>query len=209
MKIFNPWVFTPLFFIAFVNILLIATPFVNYLYAVLEVDEAPQKCDAIVLLSGGQFTDDILDRNTYQRLLHAYDLLKQGYTDKIIICGGIVGKRENKKLTIAESIQKVMVELGVPENQMILEKNSQNTFESIVNVKKMTEANINKFLVVTSSYHMFRSIAIAKKQGMDVYPAPVPCYEKNVRRFGARTRLTYDIIREYGAICYFWFKGWI
>ncbi|ODS33900.1 MAG: conserver hypothetical protein [Candidatus Scalindua rubra] len=73
----------------------------------------------------------------------------------------------------------------------------------------LKEQNVNNSLLVTSSYHMYRSLAICKKLGVDVYPAPVPCYEKSIFHATLRTRFILEILREYGAIVYFWFKGWI
>jgi uncharacterized SAM-binding protein YcdF (DUF218 family) len=190
-----------------IAISLVFTPVANYLYAVLEVKPEIRKADSIILLSSGVYTDKIFMRDNYQRIMHAYWLYKQGYADKIIICGGAVVKGLP---SLAELMKDFLVEIGMDGGRIITENHSRNTYENISNIKPvLSELDINSSLLVTSSYHMYRSLAISKKLGIVAYPAPVICYEKNVYRASLRTRFITEILREYGAILYFWLKGWI
>lgn len=183
------------------------TPLTNFLYAVLEVRPDIRKADSIILLSSGAYTDKIFTRDNYQRIMHAYGLHKQGYADKIIICGGAVVMGLP---SLAELMKDFLVQIGMDEGCIITENRSRNTYENIKNVKPvLDELGIKSSLLVTSSYHMNRSLAVSKKLGIKTYPAPVPCYEKNVYRASLRTRFITEILREYGAIIYFKVRGWI
>ncbi len=185
----------------------IFTPITNYLYAILEVEAKTKKADAIILLSSANYTENIFERNTYQRMIHASHLYNQGYAEKIIICGGVLKKGMP---SIAEIMKSFLVEIGISKTDIITENNSQNTYENIKNAMTiLKKQNVTNSLLVTSSYHMYRSLAICKKLGVNVYPAPVPCYEKSVFHTTLRTRFVLEILREYCAIIYFKIRGWI
>ncbi len=186
---------------------LVITPVTNYLYAVLEIEPEIRNADSIILLSNGVYTDKIHAGNNYQRMLRAYRLHKAGFADKIIVCGGIVTKGMP---SFAEVMKDFLVEIGVSKDCIITETNSLNTYENIKYAKPiLRQLDIKKSLLVTSSYHMYRSLAICKKLGVSVYAAPVPCYEKNIHHATHRTRFIIEVLREYGSIIYFKLRGWI
>jgi len=186
---------------------LVFTPLTNYLYAFIEVKPEIKKTDAIILLSSGQYTNDILARDTYQRLFHAYKLYRLGYADKVIICGGILIMG---KPSISETMKAVLIDLGIHGDNIITEERSQNTYENIKNIiPALNSQGIMSSLLITSSYHMYRSMAVCRVLGVSVYPAPVPCYEKEISNFLLRSRHAMTVLREYGAIAYFWLRGWI
>ncbi len=183
------------------------TPLTNYLYAFLEVESEIKKANAIILLSSGQYTNDILARDTYQRLFHAYKLYRLGYADKVIICGGIQIKGNP---TISETMKGMLINLGIHGDNIITEEGSRNTYENLKNIiPVLNTQKIMSSLLITSSYHMYRSMAVCRMLGVSAYPAPVPCYEKKISNFLIRTRHVITVLREYGAIAYFWFRGWI
>lgn len=181
------------------------TPLTNQLYGYLEVTPEVKKADAIILLSSAYYTEDILEQNSFQRMLHAMSLYKEGYANKIIICGGVLKKGD---LPISVIMKRIMMKIGVDENDIITEERSQNTYENIANsIPIMRSMGFKKVLLVTSSSHMFRSLSICKKLGVEAYPAPVPSYEKDINHIFLRIRLTPEILREYLAIAYYWFEG--
>lgn len=185
----------------------IFTPLTNYLYALLEVKPNIKRTDGIILLASGHYTDDILARDTYQRIFHAFRLYKKGYSNKIIVCG-----RDAKggSTPVSEVMKEILVEMGVVSTDIITETYSENTYESIKYVLPLLKKfDIKKPLLVTSSFHMYRSLSICKKIGLEVYPAPVPCYEKEITSFLHRNRHVLIVLREYGAIVYFWLRRWV
>ena len=197
----------PLLIINAILLILILSPVINYLYAALEVKPEVRKSDSIILLSSGVHTEKIHDGNNYQRMIHAYRLYKDGFADKIIICGGVVIK---EMPSFAEIMKNFLVEIGVNEECIITENNSLNTYENIKYAKPiLRQLDIKNSLLVTSSYHMYRSLAICKKLDVNVYAAPVPCYEKNMHHVTHRARFILEVLREYGSIIYFKLRGWI
>ena len=88
----------------------------------------------------------------------------------------------------AEYMCQAALEMGVDEENIVLENSSQNTVENILFV--LTELqrnfqlnNVHKILLVTTSYHMRRSLAIAQylfPQHIEIIPCPAN--DTNTRR---------------------------
>ena len=67
----------------------------------------------------------------------------------------------------------LLQQLDVPEQAIIQEPNSLNTYENAVNVRKILSARgIHRVLLVTSAMHMPRSLLIFKRQQIAAIPAP-------------------------------------
>ena len=114
----------------------------------LVVDQKPVRCDAIVVLSG----------EAVPRVAKGVELYRQGYAGIIIMSGG---GRLTSSLTDADLMRKEAVDLGVPPEAVVLERESLSTYENAVNVKEIIlRQNIKSFLLVTSNYHTRRSSQI-------------------------------------------------
>jgi uncharacterized SAM-binding protein YcdF (DUF218 family) len=104
------------------------------------------------------------------RVTHTIQLYKAGILEKILISGGsgrILGESEPE----ANKYKKVMLMMGVPEEDIIIENETRNTAESAQQVKKMlSEADYNgeDCLLITSAFHMRRSRACYKKAGVEL-----------------------------------------
>ena len=90
-----------------------------------------------------------------------------GRSKKIMLCGGSIREFAEGRMSEAEHMRQYMLELGVPENSIILENNSKNTIENILYAlvelqRSMWLNNVNRILLVTTAYHMRRSLHIAR-----------------------------------------------
>ncbi len=90
-----------------------------------------------------------------------------GRTDKIMLCGGALRDFPEGKCIEAEQMYKKALELGVLEQDIIMETFSQNTVENILYAlvelqRKFWINNVKKVLLVTTTYHMRRSLATAR-----------------------------------------------
>lgn len=69
--------------------------------------------------------------------------------------------------------------IGV-DKRVIYERDSRNTYENIRNtIKQLGGVPKGRWLLVTSGYHMPRSIGICRQQGWDITPYPVDFYTSN------------------------------
>jgi uncharacterized SAM-binding protein YcdF (DUF218 family) len=109
------------------------------------------------------------------RTLHAVRLLKQGKAPVLVItgtCASCMGKRDD---TEASLTKKLIMELcSLKDEQIVLEEQARTTREHGIYCKKLFENRnwAKSIILVTSAYHMPRSVAIFKKQGFTVFPAP-------------------------------------
>lgn len=118
----------------------------------------------------------------------AVDAYNNGRASKILLCGGTVRDFSDGKCSEAEQMCKTVLELGVPEKDIILENSSQNTVENIrfalIELERAFCLNkVSRVLLVTTAYHMRRSLAIARylfPEHIDVIPCPAN--DTNTRR---------------------------
>lgn len=104
------------------------------------------------------------------RVTHTVQLYKLGIIKKVLVSGGSgrlmdTGERE------ADDIQKVMIMMGIPEEDIRVENVSRNTHESAMEVNKILLSQGDKpsdCLLITSAFHMRRSIACYRKVNMDM-----------------------------------------
>ena len=86
----------------------------------------------------------------------------------------------NGSMTEAERMYEKILELGVPETSLIMENTSQNTIENILCSllelqRSMWLNKVKSVLLVTTSYHMCRSLHLARylfPSHISVYPCP-------------------------------------
>ncbi len=122
------------------------------------------------------------------RVPAAVDAYKAGRSEKIMLCGGALRAFPDGKSTEAEHMHKAALELGVSEKDIILENSSQNTVENIhfalVELQRsFCLSSIRRVLLVTTAYHMRRSLAIARY----LFPShiaifPCPANDSNTKR---------------------------
>lgn len=134
-----------------------------------------------VLLTGGLMEDEVKFPtnlnlgNSGDRLwqtLHLYELSKINYI--LISGGGIswVGKKQTTEIDFAKAF---LIQNGVPEKYILLEKSSRNTNENAMNSANLLTMNFpnQTVLLITSAYHMPRAMDCFKKRGIraDAFPS--------------------------------------
>jgi uncharacterized SAM-binding protein YcdF (DUF218 family) len=101
------------------------------------------------------------------RVTHTVQLYKLGYIRHILISGG-TGRLVAVRTPEADELKKAFLLMGVPEQDITLENQSRNTYESAVAVRKILGdfVQANDCLLITSAFHMRRSRACYVKAGM-------------------------------------------
>lgn len=135
------------------------------------------KYDVALVLGGGMVTiDRDMDRITFRhntdRIMQAIDLYHAGKVKSILISGG-AGHLVYRDIIESELLKDFFIRNGVPDSVMIVENKSDNTYQNAVCSKEILKKMDNpSVLLITSSMHMRRSMAIFKKQGIifDIYP---------------------------------------
>lgn len=150
----------------------------------------------------------------FPRFLEALRLLKNKNLKKIIISGGDPGKIPTMIEGESYSIQRLCLELGVLKENIIIEPRSLNTYQEAIYIKDYIEKNhLKKIVLVTTAMHMPRSVAVFKKQNIDVIPYPVNYWEHPLKNkwdwsIYRIDQLEFFLHETIGYIAY-WMKGYI
>jgi uncharacterized SAM-binding protein YcdF (DUF218 family) len=87
-------------------------------------------------------------------------------------------------LVIADVMVHVLEEDGIPRAMIWTERASRSTYENAAfSARILRDKGIRHIVLVTEAYHMPRSVACFRKQGLDVTPAP---FAYRSRRFRLR-----------------------
>ena len=112
-----------------------------------------------------------------ERLLEGAILAHKFPDAKIAFSGGDAGILYTSD-SEAEGAAVLLTQLGVARDRLILEAGARDTYENAVYLKKELEAKgdldaSKRWLLITSAYHMPRSIGAFRKAGFQVEPWPV------------------------------------
>lgn len=120
--------------------------------------------DAIVVLGAQIKKDGTPDVQLQWRLDKAYEMYSASPCG-IVVCGG-QGKDEPRPEGTA--MREYLLEKGIPDQQILVDSTSTSTRSNIRNAIALLEGhNVKKILIVTSDYHVARSLAIARDEGLE------------------------------------------
>ncbi len=122
-----------------------------------------KKYDAILLLGYGLDENDQATQELRLRVKAAARAYRDGYSQIIVACGGTT---EGHHISEAEVMEKLLLEEGVPKTAILLENKSQITIENMrFAAQVLGGAKGRRVLVVTSDYHVRRSVLTAMRAG--------------------------------------------
>lgn len=131
---------------------------------------------AIVVLGGGAFNavpdfdgEGQLSENAANRFIMGLRL-HQALRIPIILTGG---QGFSRTTTEAEIAQRTLAASGVEEKYLIKEEKSRNTYENALYTKQLCqEMHFQKVILVTSAYHLPRSVILFQRENINVIPYP-------------------------------------
>lgn len=199
-------------------------------YPPLHETEGVNGVDTIVLLTGAACNDPRLPptsqvgETTVVRLLEAIRLFHRIPEAKVVISGGALDS-DGEDIPVARIVGDLASALGIPDERMVLETDSTNTYENGVEIKKILGKK--PFLLVTSAYHLPRAMAVFQKLGLSSIPAPADF--RVIRRdpgvYASTGKLVKQFIsalpssdnlansgralHEYVGFVWYWMRGWI
>ncbi|MDY0019434.1 MAG: YdcF family protein [Anaerolineae bacterium] len=111
--------------------------------------DAPCQADAIVVIGGDHKPD---------RVRRAVELYQQGYAPVVIISAGTQVAEGEEILPEAEVMRRQAVAMGMPESALLIEDQSQSTFQNAYYTAELLRARgYDSILLVTSTYHSRRA----------------------------------------------------
>ena len=129
------------------------------------------------ILLGGMISLNSTEENIQflqnnDRLLNTIELYKTGIVKNILITGASGSMTSEMKE--ADILKSFLIKIGVPKKRILIEDRSKNTYENaIYTANKLNELhpeNDIKCLIITSNYHMRRSLGCFNKTDLFVFP---------------------------------------
>jgi uncharacterized SAM-binding protein YcdF (DUF218 family) len=176
--------------------------------------------DGIVVLGGAITPDvsaarhDVALNEAAERMTVAIDLARRYSNARIIFSGG------DSALIVAEGREadfavKLFERLGVAPGRVIAEDRSRNTVENALFSKDLAKPQAReRWLLVTSAYHMPRAIGVFRQAGfpVDAYPADwrtrgVVDALRPFATLGDGLRRTDTAVREWVGLIVYWLTG--
>lgn len=97
------------------------------------------------------------------RLNKAVELYKAGVAAKIIMSGDHSSEKYNE----VGAMKQYAVNAGVPADDILMDHSGFSTYETMYRAKEVFDAK--KVVIVTQEYHLYRSVYIANKLGLEAY----------------------------------------
>jgi uncharacterized SAM-binding protein YcdF (DUF218 family) len=168
----------------------LATEFMRAWEVPAVADETLGTYDAGIVLSGMMTYDTKLKKNQFMhgvdRLLQAIQLYKKGKIRKIVFTGGS-GSLTYPDMKEGLYIRDFLLQLGIPKEDFFIESESNNTHQNATFTKPILDKEFpqGKFLLITSAYHMRRSLGCFRKAGIPVTPY-------STDRYAGERKLAFD-----------------
>jgi uncharacterized SAM-binding protein YcdF (DUF218 family) len=206
----------------------------NFLVRSLEWQNLPNPnlptAEAIVILGGATKSANaprpMVDLSEESdRVIYAAKLYREQKAPLIIASGGRIDWKGSGAPESAD-IATLLEFFGIPQEAIVQEPDSLNTYENAVNTRQiLASRGIKRVILVTSAMHMPRSLSIFKRQGIEAIPAPTDFLisERDFDELGNSTesillnilpdaeRLakTTKALKEYIGIIVYRLKGWL
>jgi len=145
-------------------VLIVSVLFVDFVYKTLSFKVRDLNPDAVVVLAGGR-----------GRIEEGVRLYREGKGQRLFLIGLGPAVKKNDLYKEAEGVRSG--------EQVFLEKASRNTLENAIFAREMiSRNNVRSMLLITSRYHMKRSLLIFRSllpKDIAIYPHPVASKNSN------------------------------
>jgi uncharacterized SAM-binding protein YcdF (DUF218 family) len=156
--------------------------------------------DAIVVMGAAQYNGRPSPVFA-ARLDHAVSLYLAGVAPRLVVTGG---KAEGDRTTEAAAARAFAIELGVPEEDILVEGESRTTLESIRAVADLLDANgARSAIFVSDRPHMLRVLRMAADEGITAWGSPTRTSPIE-QDFAGQLDAT---VHELGALAYYFLTG--
>jgi uncharacterized SAM-binding protein YcdF (DUF218 family) len=185
--------------IGLATLVLFICSFTTFAYVILQPLEGrfvrpaePAHIDGIVVLGGGMDTDVDTVRGGWalnragDRMVEALRLALRHPEAKILIAGG-GSVLLSGQVSEAEAGARFFADFGIGRERLLLDDQSRNTEENAVNAKAVGQPKPGEtWLLVTSAFHMPRSVGLFRRADFAVVPWPTDYMSTGNQSFGLK-----------------------
>lgn len=144
----------------------------------------PDRVDGIIIL-GGAVHSEMSQIHNQPSLNEFGERVTEGvrlsllYPHARIVYAGGEGNMIPSSTTEAAETKKLLENMGISTERIVFESTSRTTYENMIDSKALLNPQAGeKWLLVTSAFHLPRSVGVFKKGGWDVIPYPAGYLEK-------------------------------
>ncbi|MBC8284496.1 MAG: YdcF family protein [Nitrospinae bacterium] len=179
----------------------------------------PEKVYGVIVLGGAEHPQLTQLRGQASLLdsaerLTTFVSIARRYSDAKLVYAGGQGAITGQEYKSAFTARLFFEQMGLDTSRVIFDSQSRNTQENAENALKLVQPEKGeKWVLITSAWHMPRSVGIFRKLNWQVIPYPVDFkttgkLEMNigVPRFSA-TVLVSDVVYEWIGLLYYWLMG--
>ena len=141
--------------------------------------EPPEDVDGIMVLGGGidlgvsRRRGMATFRDTGERFITLVELARRYPKARVAFSGGR-GWLADADLTEADVMREFLEKHGLDDQRVIFERRARNTYENALLAKALAmPAPSERWLLVTSAFHMPRAVGVFRQVGWSVIPYPV------------------------------------
>jgi uncharacterized SAM-binding protein YcdF (DUF218 family) len=176
--------------------------------------------DGIIVLGGAISPDvssarnDVALNESAERMTAVAELARRYPKARIVFSGGSAALIYDEG-TEAEFAERLLDGLGIARERVLLEDRSRNTVENAIFAKEIARPKAGeRWLLVTSAYHLPRAIGVFRKAGFAVEPYPVDWRTRGIEdalrpfpTMGDGLRRTDTAVREWVGLAVYWVTG--
>lgn len=124
------------------------------------------QCDYIIIHGCGLINGERISPLLRGRVDKAVKVYQKSKGAAKIVASG--GQGRDEKISEAQAMKNYLLEIGIPEADIILEDQSKTTYENLKNVRDLldTDGQKRRYIFVTNNYHVFRTSLFARKLKM-------------------------------------------
>ena len=184
------------------------TPLSEYLAQPLRLEPQLRPAQAIVVLGGGAFKDDLPSTSSLARAIYGYTLFRAGYAPRILLSGGRATPEDGRE---GLAMKRLLLNIGAEPGLLEIEDRSTRTYSSAQESARILQPQgTTRILLVSHPNHMLRAKWTFEKTGFTVYPAPIPWDRLTEKTVSIdRIGLFLSTLHEYGGLVLYWWRGWL
>jgi uncharacterized SAM-binding protein YcdF (DUF218 family) len=165
-------------------------------------DPAPAEIAGVIVLGGGFEGGVNLARGGHElnasgdRFVEAAILARHYPSARIVVTGGtgalmLAGEGDG------DTAPRLLTALGVAPERLIMESRSRDTYENALFTRELVRPQPGEvWLLVTSAFHMPRSVGLFRKAGFEIVPWPVDYQTAGTERAGLAQDNALDSLRN-------------
>ena len=205
-------------------LLLAVVPLGNWAFGVLEnrfppLVQLPERVDGIIVAGGIVNPVTSKDRgqlsiNGAVERVYEMAVLSRRYPKARIVFSGGSGSLLYPDLKEAHAVVPLFRQLGVDTKRVIFEDQSRNTAENAVNTYRVIQPKGGEtWLLVTSAFHMPRTVGSFRKAGWDVTPYPVDYNTRLTKALPVQFNFSGGVgslggaVHEFLGLFFYWLDG--